>query len=222
MHISIRTIIKDHDTNTEGLGNNIFIGESAPNNIKKEGLRWYKPSTKEFHTCVNGTFMPDVPKALTDEVGRLGREVIRVDKKIDDTQRDLERTKSDLNDTKRAVEELTGSIEETNKKQEEQEGKMDDVAGAVEGIETELKNTFKAKNWERKQKDEQGTFKIVTKTMPSGNSPGIVSTLSNPDSSGLYKTRTIEYGKVGSKDYKKETYSLTYDSDGDVVKQTLI
>ena len=222
MHISIRSIIKDHDTNTEGLGNNIFIGESTPNGIKKEGLRWYKPSTKEFHTCVNGVFMPDVPKAVTDEISRLGKEVIRVDGKIDSTQRDLDNTKRDLSNTKSKVEELTGAIEQTNKKQEEQEGKMDDVSGAVEGIESELKNTFKAKNWERKQKDGQGTFKIVTKTMPSGNSPGIVSTLSNPDSSGLYKTRTIEYGKVGSEGYKKETYSLTYDGDGDVVKQTLV
>lgn len=207
MHISIRSIIKDHDINMKGLGNNIFIGESAPNNIKKEGLRWYKPSTKEFHTCVNGTFMPDVPKALTDEVGRLGREVIRIDEKINDTQKDL-------NDTKRVV-------EETNKKQEEQEGKVDGVSDVVKGVETEIKNTFKAKNWERKQKDSQGTFKVVAKTLPSGGNPGVVSTLSDPDSSGLYKTRTIEYGKVGDKDYKKEIYTLSYDSDGDVIKQTL-
>lgn len=221
MHISIRSIIKDHDINMKGLGNNIFIGESAPNNIKKEGLRWYKPSTKEFHTCVNGTFMPDVPKALTDEVGRLGREVIRIDEKIDNTQRDLDRTKSDLDDNKRAVEDLTGTIEETNKKQEEQEGKVDGVSDVVKGVETEIKNTFKAKNWERKEKDGQGTFKVVKKTLPSGGNPGVVSTLSDPDSSGLYKTRTIEYGKVGDKDYKKEIYALSYDSDGDVIKQTL-
>lgn len=73
--------------------------------------------------------------------------------------------------------------------------------------------------WSKGSKDDSGTFRVVTK-MTDDKIP-VTSTLSNPDSSGLYKTRTLEYGRAGDSKYRKVVYNLTYDADGDVIKQTL-
>lgn len=84
----------------------------------------------------------------------------------------------------------------------------------------DAKKINEAKTTRRRNKDDEGIFLKVTKE-DSDKNIAMTSTLYNKDSNGNYLNRSIEYGKPGTKEYKKEVYKLLYDSDGDYVDEVL-
>lgn len=73
---------------------------------------------------------------------------------------------------------------------------------------------------EKKMKEETGEFKIVIKFDKNG---GILhrSTLINPNENGQFTRRRLELN-VGRPSSKTQLFDLTYDEDGDLIKESLV
>lgn len=98
-------------------------------------------------------------------------------------------------------------------------GEFRSIAGDGELLEA-LRNQNNAKTTAKRNKDDNGNFETVKKTHKNGKL-GMLSTLKDPDENGLYRSRVIEYGEPGTKDYKREVYTLKYDEDGALTDEIL-
>lgn len=98
---------------------------------------------------------------------------------------------------------------------------IDQNAASKEEVKEVIKQSDPDLTYTASAVDEKGIYKVITYKR-TDNTTYLISTLSSPDSNGYYKTCTWKfYDAAGTSITDTKTWTLTYDSKGNVISTTL-